>query len=172
MVIAEVRTFRPFHLFNGKLLDAFTRSGKRYFVRQSFNCGFAYKEEGIRAYFIISHYADLAAAQEHFDVVAHDSTRFLYDWQDPEHRKKLILASKNPDGYRIYANVFQKNWIEQITPELKDKARRYIQEKLHWRPTRFDHVHFLVESRYGELYARIQTRHLEACVKFEEIEDM
>ena len=172
MVINEVRTIRPFHIFNGKLLDAFIRSGKRYFVRQSFKCGFAYREEGIRAYFIISHYADLGAAQEHYDVIEKDGTRFLYDWEDPEHRKKLILASKNPDGYRIYANVFQKNWIQQITPDLKHKARRYIQEKLLWRPSRFDHVHFIIESRFGELYARIQTRNLEACIKFEEIEMM
>lgn len=172
MVISEVSIFRPFHIFNGKLLDAFVRAGKRYFVRQAFHCGLAHREEGIRAYFIISHYATLEAAQEHFEAIAKDGTRFLYDWEEPEHRKKLILASKNPEGYRIYSNVFQKDWITQITPDLKSRARRYIQERLFWRPSRFDHVHFTIESRFGELFARIQTRNLEACVRFEEIEAM
>jgi hypothetical protein len=118
----------------------------------------------------MSHYADLTDAQEHFDAIPRDGNRFLYDWDNPEHRKKLIVASRNPEGFKVYANLFEKNWEKHITNDFRYSIRRYIENKLHWRPTRHDTINFHIDVRYGEPYGRIQTHNLEVSVKLEEIE--
>lgn len=162
--------FNPFCIFSPKLLNAVVKANKRYFVRQTFKRGFSYLDEGIRGYFIISHYDDLKEAQEHFEAISRDGNRFLYDWEDPEHREKLIIASKNPPGFKVYANLFERNWERHITDQFRCRIRRYIEDRLHWRPTRSDTINFHIEMRYGEAYGRIQTRNLEVSVLLEEIE--
>lgn len=162
--------FNPFCIFTPKLLDALVKAGKRYFVRQTFKRGFSYLDEGIRGCFIITYYEGLEEAQEHFDAIVRDGNRFLYDWEDPEHRKKLIIASKGPAGFKVYANVFEKNWERHITDQFRSRIKKYIEDKLHWRPARQDTINFHIDMRYGEAYGRIQTRNLEVSVKLEDIE--
>lgn len=162
--------FNPFCIFTPKLLDALVKKNKKYFVRQSFKRGFSYLDIGIRGYFMMSHYSDLGEAREHFDAIEKDGNRFLYDWENPEHRKKLIIASRNPSGFKVYANLFEKNWERHITEQFRCRIRRYIEDKLHWRPTNRDTINFHIDVRYGEPYGRIQTRNLEVSVRLEEIE--
>lgn len=163
--------FNPYAIFSAKLLDAFVKSGKRYFVRQTFPRGLNKFNPMIKAAFLISHYSDTAGAGAHYNALEGDGNRFLYDWQDVEHKNKLIIASKNPPGYTIYANVWEVNWKSAITPELKDQVRRYVASALNWRPARGEQLQFDIYAQFGEPYVKLKLRGMqEVKVKLEEIE--
>src|SRR5689334_19256398 len=101
--------FNPFYPFNSRLLNAFVAKGRKYFVRQTFNRAKDHFDEGIKGYYFFSHYDNLAEAQEHYDAIAHDPNRFLYDWNDIEHRSKLEIAASALPQYKIYTGVFKSD---------------------------------------------------------------
>lgn len=161
----------PFSPFTKSLLDAFVKSGKKYFVRQSFARAKDHFDEGVKGYFIITHYADIAHAQHHMMAISDDVYRHLYEWDNPEHRQKLNVAVSNPPGYKIYSAVLIKDWEKQIRDNLKEKTRGYIEKNIGWKPGRSDTVDFNIYVNYGELYAKLKLQAEEVRVKLEEIEN-
>ena len=161
--------FNPFYLFTTDLLNAFTARNKIFFVRQSFLRGRQSFEKDIKGCFIISHYEHLNTALDHFGAIAYDPNRYLYNWNEPAHREKLLIAASQPPYYKIYSTVFKPDWDQHISSKIRDKLRMYI-KKLGWQPTRMDDVITNYELQFGELYIRIKCGSREAKVKFEEIE--
>ena len=106
--------FQPFCLLSKELLDAFARSGKKYFVRQAVLCTGSSKQ------FMFTHYHDIAFAQEHMGAIEHDPYRYLYQWDDEDHRRRLLMAATQPQGYVIWAAVFRKDWERSITAEVEE----------------------------------------------------
>ena len=161
--------FNPFYLFTSDLLDAFVKRNKTFFVRQSFPRGRNILDNHTKGYFIISHYEHLNTALDHFGAIAYDANRFLYNWNDPEHQKRLQIAASQPDDYKIYSTVFKPDWDKHISTKVRDKLRMYI-KKVGWMPIRMDEVQTNYELQFGELYIRIKWGSREAKIKFEEIE--
>jgi hypothetical protein len=163
--------FNPFAILTPPLLEAFVQSGKRFFVRQQFNRAHDHFHEEVKGYFIITHYAEKGHAEHHYGAISEDAFKFLYDWQDPDHQKKLCIASSQPKGYRIYSSVFNPDWQKHITNRLKQKLRNYVEGKSGWKPTVAETVGFDIYVNYGGLYARLKLRTQEVRVKLEEIEN-
>ena len=163
--------FNPFTLFSRPLLDAFVQSGKQFFVRQQFQRARDHFHVRIKGYFIITHYAEKGHAEHHFGAVSDDPYKFLYNWQDPEHQNKLIIAAAQPAGYKIYSSVFNQDWEKHITNPLKQKLRNYVEGKLGWKPSVAETVGFDIYVHYGELFARLKLRTQEVRIKLEEIEN-
>ncbi|MGB8192452.1 MAG: hypothetical protein WCF67_11065 [Chitinophagaceae bacterium] len=164
--------FNPFSPLTTDLLDAFIKSGKRYFVRQTFRRGRDHFNTDVKEYFLICHYTDIGYALAHFNGIEEDAYRFLYNWDDKEHRSKLEIAAQNPPGFRIYANVFEKNWQRHITNPIKYKIRRYIENSLQWRPSTGETVDFQLYSHFGETFARITHNNKEVRLKLADIESI
>ena len=122
--------FNPFFPFNQQLLGAFIETGKKYFVRQSFNRAKGGKEDTIKAHFIIKHYSSKVEAEYHFADIINDPHRYFYDWNNPEHQNRLRLAASGPSGYKIYSSVVYNNWHKYITNSLKRQTRHYIDGRL------------------------------------------
>lgn len=162
--------FNPYCIFTKELLDAFEKSGKRYFVRQTFKRGIDHFNTDIKAYFLVCHYDNLDDALAHFNAIAGDGNRFLYDRQIPEHRSRLYVAAQHPRGFKVYANVFEKNWLRHITNRLKYKVRRYVDNTLQWRPANSETVDCQFYSHFGETHALIKLRNQEVRLKLEDIE--
>ncbi len=160
----------PFAPLSKALLDAIVSRGKKYFVRQSFPRGHDHFDEGINGYFIFTHYSDIAHAQHHMMAIGHDSYKYLYEWDNPEHQQKLYVAASQPAGYKVYSAVFIKDW-EKLVSGTRAKAKDFIETKVRWRPGRGDNVDISIYARYGELYARLKLRGQEVRVKLEEIEN-
>ena len=152
------------------LLEAFAESGKKYFVRQTFSRAKDDFPADNRGYFIITHYEEKGHAEHHYGAVSEDPFRFMYHWDNSDHRSRLFLAAEQPKGYKIYASVFNKDWEKQITGALKQKLRNYVESKLGWNPAVMDTVGFDIYVHYGELFARLKLRTQEVRVKLEEIE--
>ena len=163
--------FNPFYPFTPELLDAFAENGKRYFVRQSFERGRNLVDENIKEYFLVTHYESLTTAMDHYGAIAYDKRRFLYDWENIEHRKKLKVAASAPEGFKIFAAVLKPGWDRPVDKILKNKIRKYI-ELIGWYPKRDEGVLTNYELQFGELYIRIKYARREAKVKLKEIEDL
>jgi hypothetical protein len=163
--------FNPFYPFTTQLLDGFVKKGKKYFVRQTFHRAMDHFDEGIKGYFIFSHYDNLTTAMDHFGAIANDAYRFLYDWDNAEHREKLKIAASQPKEYKIFAGVFKQDWERQVTNRLKEKVRMYV-SKLGWSPKPGEMVDTKYEIQFGELYMRLSYAGRQAKVKFEEIEKL
>ena len=161
----------PFSLLSRPLLEAFVASGKKFFVRQSFNRPRGNADHRVKAHFILTHYAEKGHAEHHYGAISEDPYKYLYIWEDPDHRRKLFLAAEQPAGYRIYASVFNKDWEKHITVDLKQKLRKYVESKLGWKPSVAERVVFDIYVNYGELYAKLKLRSQEVRVKLEEIEN-
>lgn len=161
----------PFSPFTKSLLDAFVRSGKKYFVRQSFARAKDHFDKDIKGCFIITHYSDIAHAQHHMMSISYDSYRYLYEWDNSEHQKRLYVAADNPPGYKVYSCVFDKDWEKQIEGNLKEKTRGFIEKNIGWKPGRSDTVDFNIYVNNGELYAKLKLQAEEVRVKLEEIEN-
>jgi hypothetical protein len=161
--------FNPFCLLTTPLLNSFIRNGKTYFVRQTFNRTKDRFEGNIKASFLFSQYNSLATAQDHFGAIGYDPNRFLYNWDDHLHRERLKIAASQPEGYKIYANVFQKDWERMVTDRMRERVRFYV-KGLGWKPERDENVGTNFEVQFGELFIRLKYGNREAKVKFEEIE--
>ncbi|MFL5789131.1 MAG: hypothetical protein ACJ748_13820 [Flavisolibacter sp.] len=163
--------FNPFYLFTTTLLEKLVERGKMFFIRQTFIRAKEPFDETIKGYFLISHYDNITTAMDHFGAISYDANRFLYEWHNSEHKKRLELAASQPQGYKIYSTVFKPDWEKHITDRMKDKMRKYVKE-LGWNPNRSDSVVTNYELQFGELYIRLKYGRREAKVKFEEIENI
>jgi hypothetical protein len=166
-----MKMFNPFAPLSNPLLLAFVRAGKKYFVRQTFHRGDD-DFEGTKGSFIITHYAEAGHAEHHLGAISEDQNRFLYEWENAEHQKKLILASNQPAGYKIYSSVFVKNWQAHISNPVKQRLRNYIQMKLGWSASRGERLSFDIYANYGELYAQLKLGSEEVRIKLEDIENL
>jgi hypothetical protein len=162
--------FNPFYPLTGKLLEAFVAKGKTYFVRQTFNRAKSPLDEGIKGYFLFSHYDNLTTAQDHFGAIRHDPNRFLYDWGNHEHREKLRIAASGLKEYRNYASVLRPDYEKGITDQVKKKIRQYVSDSLGWQIKGSDTLDTNFELQFGELFMRFKHGSRQAKVKFEEIE--
>ncbi|HEY0058902.1 MAG TPA: hypothetical protein VGB56_07185 [Flavisolibacter sp.] len=158
--------FNPFCLLSKELLDAFARSGKKYFVRQTFSL-----TPGSNRAFMFTHYPDVAFAQEHLGAIEHDPYRQLYRWDDEDHRRRLIIAASQPEGYDIWAALFRKDWERGITVEVEGLVRAYI-KSIGWKPARADGVAPQYFLHYGSLYLMLKFGSKQVRVKFEDIQKL
>lgn len=159
-------TFNPMALLTTEVLEGLAQAGHRYFVRQSFARG---AEPGIRS-LIYTHYKDYFRAKEHLDVLAQDASRRLYNWEDSTDREKLRIAAGQPQGFRIYANLFRRDWEKRLSRMLREKMRRYINH-LDWEPKAGESIEPQFYPHFGEVYVSLQYKGREVRINFEEIEN-
>ena len=161
--------FNPLALLDERSLRGMVSEGHRYFVRQTFNRARDPFAAEIKGCFLFCHYKELAKAKEHYDVLAQDPYRFLYDWENPLHREKLQVAAGGPAGYKIYTNTLVPDWENHITPRIREKIRAYIM-RLGWKPTRVEAVKPVLYPHFGEICVSLRFRKQEVRVTFGEIE--
>ena len=162
--------FNPFYPFTKKLLTALEEEGNKYFVRQSFERGKNRLQPEIKSSFLITHYMGIEPAMEHYDSLSADHFSFLYDTDNSDHKKKLEIAASQPEGYSVFANVFQADWQKRISDQLMKKIRYYIGQKLKWKPERNDNLKLNLFMDKGILSVKIMLNGKEAIAKFDDIE--
>jgi hypothetical protein len=159
----------PLVLFDKRILAAFKAAGHTHFVRQSYPRGIDHSNDQLKGSYLVSHYREEAEAQIHYDALAHDPARFLYDLSNPEHENKLIAAAGQPPGYCIFtALVHDKKWIPPF--DLKGKIKRYIDMRLKWQPKGSDRVNTDLFFQFGELFITLKWGSHEAKIPLADIE--
>ena len=176
----------PLTLFSAQLLAAHLQSGNRYFVRQIYERGLQRteqkittsvepselhlpKEKLLKSAFLISEYAELSRAKIHMAAIEQDAQAYLYDAEDPEHLRRLQVASTQPSGFAIYAPLLaMRQW--KPTDVLKAKIKAYIESRLKWKPRGSDEIGAELFLHFGELFITLKFGHDHAKVKLLEIE--
>jgi hypothetical protein len=159
--------FNPLCLFTTQLLEAFVKNKKKYFVRQAYH--FRNGETGKE--FIFSHYQEHSFALHHMGAIEEDPYRYVYEWDHPEHQKKLYLAASQPETYKIWSAVFRKDWEKEITKDVEACVRKYV-HSLGWRPTRNDMIKPEFYMYYGNLYIQLKFKTKTVRVRFEEVQNL
>jgi len=159
----------PLALFDAKLLNALLQAGHSHFVRQTFPRGIDHTDTDQKGAYLITQYREEAKAQIHYDALARDPARFIYDVTKPEHLEKLRTASTQPKGYRIYSALLaEKKWIPPH--DMKSKIKRYISMRLNWQPKGSDTVNTDLFFQFGELFITLKWGSHEAKFPLSDIE--
>jgi hypothetical protein len=160
--------FNPFVPFDNRLFLALIKAGHTHFVRQTYKRGMDHFDEGIRNAFLITHYNNINQAQIHFEALAKDGNRFLFDLSEAEHYKRLELASNGLPGFRVFSPILPGPWKpgEMVAIKLK----KYIGQKLHWTPERGEQVKTDLFVQFGELFLTLKYRSHEVKLPFSDIE--
>lgn len=162
--------FNPMCLFSGKLLEAFVKAEKIYFVRQEYQRATSSTDSDIKGIFLITHYDKLGDARQHIEAISEDKYRYLYDWNNLDNRQRLYVAATQPVGYRIYAAVVRPGWESHAKRVLKVKVRKYVEQQIKWFPAGRDVVEFDLYPHFGEVFVRMHFRKQEIKVSLAEVE--
>ncbi len=162
--------YNPFPLLNEQLLVDKIKAGKRYFVRQTYRRGF---DRTIIAAFLLRAYEDdeEIQANQHLSVLSKDGNAYLYDANNPEHLEKLVIAARQPHGYKIfYAGKKGVDWKPPIV--YQTKIRNYIRTKHpDWRTKKGgDQVTTGLFEEFGMLFLKFSFDKEEDKIPFDEIE--
>lgn len=160
--------YNPFGLLTKKLLLALIKAGNLYFVRQTYKRGLDITDTTQKAAFLLTHYTNAGRAQMHYDALANDANRFLYDATHPAHLQKLETAASQPIGFKVYSPLMEKEW--QPSKLLSDKIRRYVAAELLWMPARSETVKADLFTQFGELFVTLKHRVEEIRVPLSDIE--
>src|SRR5438045_2242182 len=109
--------FNPAYPFTKELLDSMLAKEVPFFVRSTYNRGF---ENGLKGSYLISHYHKKSDAEQHYNSIQHDKSRFLYDATVTEHVEKLKIAASQPEGYKIYSILIAHGKDEEATKTYRE----------------------------------------------------
>ncbi|PWT70721.1 MAG: hypothetical protein C5B59_20170 [Bacteroidetes bacterium] len=162
--------YNPFPPLNEKLLKDKIAEGKRYFVRQTYERGM---QPRIRAAFLFRGYEENEKniADLHFQKLQADPNAFLYDAQIGEHMERLIVAARQPFGFKIfYAGKKGIDW--RPPPDYQSKMQKYIaHHHPNWRTkSGGDKIQVGLYEEFGQLFLKLSFEQEEDKIPFDEIE--
>jgi hypothetical protein len=163
----------PYTLLTPPVLQAMLRQ-PMYFVRQYFERGKFIYDTNETIPLLFTHYPcreeDRERAERHTRLLFKDPYRKLYDSRIPEHYEKLLQASQQPEGYRIYINLMVSKW--KAGDGLKSRIAVYLQHRLPWwKYSPADKLKVTLKERYGELYLGLLWKGQQTEVNLTEIEN-
>lgn len=151
--------FNPLYPFTLNVLEATVARGCNFFVRNCYSDGF-----------IFTHYNDRSKATAHYNSISQDPKRFMYDWNETDHRERLKTAAGGTHGYKIYSSYFLPDYKKKITPALKEKINKYIFRYTEWKPAGGDRVGIDLYLQFGTLYLKMKFEAQELSCKFADVE--
>jgi len=161
--------FNPLYPFTKDVLEATVKRGGLWFVRNTLQQNGDNDGEMKKA-FLITHYYDAAKAETHYNIVTEDPYRFLYSWEDMDSRRRLELASTQPEGFKIYSAYFYPDYKKKISKSYKEKINRYMYTHTAWKPAGSDTVHVDLYLQFGIMYLHLKYEGEELKIKFADIE--
>ncbi|SEW52066.1 hypothetical protein [Chitinophaga arvensicola] len=158
----------PLALLSPELLVALQKHGFTIFVRQSYPRGRDHFDTDIKEIFLITHYDDLKAAEEHMAHIAADHRKHLYQISIPEDREKLMIAAAQPDGYKVYVALLKdKKW--KGAAKLQPKLKTYLQQNTSWK-VKDGAIAADLYLHYGELMLKLVNPSGEITLPLSDIE--
>lgn len=112
---------------------------------------------------------DVNRANLHLKQLQEDKYRFLYDTENEEHRKKLLIAAEQPQGYRIFINLLPARW--QPSTSLRRKIHAYVQKRYEKKNSKTQKINVQLQDLYGKLYLLLSWKENKAEVLLEEVEN-
>lgn len=160
--------FNPCYPFTTELLESMIRQGVVYFVRSTFTRGL---DKNAKGAFLISHYHDRAEAERHYNAIAPDQHRFLYNATIPVQLEKLKMAAAHPEGYNVCSKIMIPGIENRISAIFREHTKRYLHQHTNWELKGRVTITPFLYFQLGELYTRIVFNGDEIRIKFDELEN-
>ncbi|WP_126244442.1 hypothetical protein [Chitinophaga rhizosphaerae] len=156
----------PLAILRPAVLEGLLAAGHRWFVRQQYPRGM---HPSLKAAFLISAYRNIGEARAHFEAIADDPQRRVYDGNDAADRERLFAAAAQPDGYAIYVGLLAKRkWSPD--PATGAAIKQYVRAHTNWKPDRKENLHVSLFIQFGELFLTLKTKQEEIKIPFSDIE--
>lgn len=158
--------FNPAYPFTKELLESFISKEVKHFVKSTYKRGASGE---IKQAFLISHYHDKAEAERHFNAIASDPGRDIFDTDKTEDLEKLRIET-NPERVSFSKLIHPEN-EKRATEKFRENTKRYLYNNTNWdlkgRVTIYPKLYF----QLGELYVKISHQGDEIKMKFAELEN-
>jgi hypothetical protein len=141
--------YNPLVRLSERILIGLHKQGNKYFVRQYYHRGIG-GENGFKIAFLFSFYTDLSKAQIHYDAIATDKYRFLYNTEDSDHMKRLEIAALSGHKFGIYLPILANQWKPDAYAS--EKIKHYVINKLGWGSRGYTRVQADLIIQFGELF--------------------
>jgi hypothetical protein len=163
--------YNPLSLLTPELMQALIKEPK-LFVRQYYERGKMGDDIPLLlTYYYKKNEKDVLRANMHMKILKRDKYRFLYDSENEEDQKKLLIAAGQPEGYRLYVNLLPKKW--EAGDQLRKKLFLYMNQNFTWwqsaRPAK---VNIHLQDLYGQLYLYVTWQGHKAEIILDNIEKM
>lgn len=157
----------PLALLRPAVLEGLLAAGHRWFVRHQYPRGM---HPSVTAAYLFSAYRSIGEARAHFEAVAADPQRRVYDGEDAADRARLFAAAAQPEGYAIYVALLAKRkWSPD--PATGAAIKRYVRAHTHWKPDRKEDLSVTLFIQFGELFLNLKTKQEEIKIPFSDIEN-
>ena len=120
-------------------------------------------------YYYKNNNIDVNRANLHLKQLQEDKYRFLYDTENEEHRKKLLVAAEQPQGYRVFINLVPARWQPSIT--LRKKIHAYVQKNYEKKNSKTRKINVQLQDLYGKIYLLLSWKENKAEVLLDEVEN-
>lgn len=164
----------PLALLSPQLMRAMMKEPK-LFVREYYQRGHVHFDASGTIPLLLTYYekekdVEYNRAHFHMQQLQEDRYAFLYDSENMQHQKRLLLAAAQPSPYKIYTNVLVAEW--KAPPFLRTKIHTYMQHHFSWwNYTKTNSLHIHLKDRYGKLFLQLSWKGNHAEVLLDEIEN-
>lgn len=160
--------FNPAYPFTTELLDSFVNKEVFYFVKSGYERGI---NNFIRQAFLITHYHDQSEAQRHFNVIADDVNRVIYDIRNAEDLEKLRRETEQVENRQAFSRLMIPDADKKATTQFKEQTRRYLHKNTNWDLSGKVTIYPKLRFQLGQLFVRIAHEGDQLIIPFKDIEN-
>jgi hypothetical protein len=160
--------FNPAFPFTTELFDSFMAKEVRHFVRSTYPRGIG---GTVTQAFLISHYHSTAEATRHFNAIATDCHRYVFDTSDPADAERLKKETGPAINSLSFSQLIHPENEKIATGQFREHTRRWLLNNTHWELKGGISIYPKLYFQLGELYVRIAHKGEEVKMKFEELEN-
>lgn len=160
--------FNPAYPFTTELFDSFMSKEVRHFVRSTYKRGIG---GTVTQAFLISHYHKAAEATRHFNAMATDLHRQIFDTNHPADAERLRKETEAGPNSRSFSQLIHPENEKAATNQFREHTRRWLLNNTDWELKGGITIYPKLYFQLGELYVRIAHKGEEIKMKFEELEN-
>jgi len=160
--------FNPAYPFTLELLESFMAKEVVHFVKSTYTRGI---NNEIKGAYLISHYHKQPEAERHYNAIAHDKSRAIYDIRIPADLEKLRKETIPGDTCRSSSKLIHPENEKRATAHFSEHAKRYLAKHTEWDLKGKITIYPKFSFQLGELYVRIAHQGDKITVPFSDIEN-
>ena len=140
----------------------------RHFVRSTYPRGIG---GTVTQAFLISHYHKGAEATRHFNAIATDIHRDIFDTNNPDDVKRLRKETEPAINCQSFSQLIHPENEKIATNQFREHTRRWLLNNTHWELKGGISIYPKLYFQLGELYVRIAHKGEEVKMKFDQLEN-
>ncbi len=160
--------FNPAYPFTPELLASFKNKEVVHFVKSTYTRGI---NNEIKEACLICHYHEQPEAERHYNAIAHDKNREIYDIRKSADLEKLQKETISQESYRSFSKLIHPENEKRATAHFSEHAKRYLYKHTNWDLKGKISIYPKFSFQLGDLFVRIVHEGDKITVPFSDIEN-